>query len=64
MLKAPTSEAERFARVMRGLFHVTKEELADGLAKSEDQSQRRSGAQKGNPNWRTKRKIESEKPTT
>lgn len=59
------TDAERFARAMRGLFHVTKEELADELAKSSETEQpRRAGAQKGTPNWRTKRKLASEKPTT
>ncbi|MDE2105226.1 MAG: hypothetical protein KGL39_48825 [Patescibacteria group bacterium] len=59
------SPAEKFARAMRGLFHVTKDELDAELTKSaETEPPRRSGARKGAPNWRTKRKLASEKPTT
>jgi hypothetical protein len=58
------SPAERFAFVMRGLFRIPKAELDAQLAKSAAEAPKRtSGARPGTPNWRTKRKQASEKPT-
>jgi len=50
---------------MRALFRVPKAELEEQLAKSDaEEPVRTSGAKKGTPNWRTKRKQQiNEEPT-
>lgn len=58
------TDCQRFTRTMRALFKVPKSELEEQLAKSDAEAPpRTSGAKKGAPNWRTKRKQRTaEKP--
>jgi len=59
------TDTQRFSRTMRALFRVPKAELEEQLAKSDaEEPVRTSGAKKGTPNWRTKRKQQiNEEPT-